>query len=85
MSATTAIQSRAREILESMEGDVSLIPDRLAEWWSSYLTYHRDRYLGTLDYMQAVTGPVLEIGSVPCQFTLKSMNMIKSLQFFTFA
>jgi len=52
-----------------MAGDVSLVPDRLAEWWSGYLTYHHDRYLKTLEFLEAVTGRVLEIGSVPCQFT----------------
>jgi len=69
VSATTATDSRAREILKSMEGDVSLVPERLAEWWSGYLTYHHDRYLTTLDFLQSVTGRVLELGSVPCQFT----------------
>ena len=69
MSATPATHSRARQILESMEGDVSLVPERLAEWWSGYLTYHHDRYLNTLDFLESVTGRVLEIGSVPCQFT----------------
>ena len=52
-----------------MEGDVSLVPDRLAEWWSGYLTYHQDRYLRTLEFLQPASGRVLEIGSVPCQFT----------------
>lgn len=69
MTATTANQEKAVEILKSMEGDVSLVPERLSEWWSNYLTYHHDRYLGTLDFLESVKSRVLEIGSVPCQFT----------------
>lgn len=67
--ARTATQSKAVEILESMQGDVSLVPERLAEWWSGYLSYHQNRYLRTLEFIRSDAGRVLEIGSVPFQFT----------------
>jgi SAM-dependent methyltransferase len=61
---------RARGILDAMEGDASLVSERIAGWWSNYLKYHRDRYLDSLALVGPVTGRVLEVGSVPCQFTL---------------
>jgi SAM-dependent methyltransferase len=66
----TALEAEARKILQAMAGDVSLVPENLAEWWSNYLRDHHDRYLGTLAFLDQGDRDILEIGSVPGQFTL---------------
>jgi len=66
---------RAREVLRQMAADVTLIPDQLADWWSSYLSYHQDRYLLTLGFLEQAARDVLEVGSVPAHFTLLLSEM----------
>jgi SAM-dependent methyltransferase len=63
------MRGKAEEILAAMGDDVALVPEHLAEWWSNYLRYHHVRYLETLAFLDGAAGDVLEVGSIPAQFT----------------
>ena len=70
---------RATEILRSLEKDADLIQPRLRDWWVNYLGKHFDYYLDVLSCLEDVDrgARILEIGSIPGQFTA----MLKQLGF----
>ncbi len=73
------MQARATEILRSLEKDAELIQPRLRDWWVNYLGKHFDYYLDVLSCLNEADrgASILEIGSVPGQFTA----MLKQLGF----
>ena len=65
------IQAEAEKILRSLKNDLDLVPSDIAKWWVDYLHAHRQRYLDTVSFLERDDSKtrILEIGSVPGQFT----------------